>query len=118
MRFAFVEEHRNQLPVNRLCQIMNVSPRGYRAYRSRPMSRRQCKDMIVLAHIREQFRLSLGSYGRPRMTEEVKELGLGVGHRCVGRLMRENGISVERTRKYKVIRPLFHRTPKRFLFWP
>lgn len=67
MRFAFVEEHRNQLPVNRLCQIMNVSPRGYRAYRSRPMSSRQCKGMIVLAHIREQFRLSLGSYGRPRI---------------------------------------------------
>ena len=102
MRFAFVEEHRSQLPVNRLCQIMNVSPRGYRAYRSRPMSRRQRKDLIVLAHIREQFRLSLGSYGRPRMTEELKELGLGVSHRRVGRLMRQNGISVVRTRKHKV----------------
>ncbi len=102
MRFAFVEEHRSQLPVNRLCQIMNVSPRGYRAYRSRPMSRRQRKDLIVLAHIREQFRLSLGSYGRPRMTEELKELGLEVGHRRVGRLMRLNGISVVRTRKHKV----------------
>ena len=102
MRFAFVEEHSSQLPVNRLCQIMNVSPRGYRAYRSRPMSRRQRKDLIVLAHIREQFRLSLGSYGRPRMTEELKELGLGVGHRRVGRLMRQNGISVVRTRKHKV----------------
>ena len=33
-----------------------------------------------------------GSYGRPRMTEELKELGLNVGHRRVGRLMRENGI--------------------------
>lgn len=31
--------------------------------------------MIVLAHIKEQSRLSLGSYGRPRMTEELKELG-------------------------------------------
>jgi transposase InsO family protein len=102
MRFAFVEEHRSQLPVDRLCQIMNVSPRGYRAYRSRPMSRRQRKDLIVLAHIREQFRLSLGSYGRPRMTEELKELGLGVGHRRVGRLMRQNNISVIRTRKHKV----------------
>ncbi len=102
MRFAFVEEHRSQLPVNRLCQIMNVSPRGYRAYRSRPMSRRQRKDLIVLAHIREQFRLSLGSYGRPGMTEELKELGLGVSHRRVGRLMRQNGISVVRTRKHKV----------------
>ncbi len=39
MRFAFVEEHRHDLPVNRLCEIMDVSPRGFRAWRSRPASR-------------------------------------------------------------------------------
>jgi transposase InsO family protein len=80
---------------------MNVSPRGLRAFRSRPASRRQHTDMVVLAHIKEQSRLSLGSYGRPRMTEELKEVGVDVGHRRVGRLMRENGIVVERTRKFK-----------------
>jgi len=101
MRFAFVEEHRNRMPVSRLCQIMEVSPRGYRAWRRRPMSRSQRQDLVVLAHIREQFRLSLCSYGRPRMTEELKELGLHVGHRRVGRLMRENGIAVKRNRKFK-----------------
>ena len=57
---------------------------------------------MTLAHIKEQSRLSLGSYGRSRMTEELKEIGLNVGHRCVGRLMRQNGISVVRTRKHKV----------------
>ena len=35
------------------------------------------------------------------MTEELKEIGLNVGHRRVGRLVRQNGISVVRTRKYK-----------------
>jgi putative transposase len=59
-------------------------------------------DMVLLAHIREQHKLSLRSYGRPRMTEELQELGLKVGHRRVGRLMRQNGIEVVRTRKYKV----------------
>ena len=56
----------------------------------------------MFAHIREQFALSLGSYGRPRMTEELKEAGVNVGHRRVGRIMRENGIRVERSKKYKV----------------
>ena len=101
MRFRFVEEQRGAFPVDRLCRVMNVSPRGLRAYRSRPASRRQRTDMVVLAHIKEQSRLSLGSYGRPRMTEELKEVGIDVGHRRVGRLMRENGIIVERTRKFK-----------------
>ena len=58
--------------------------------------------MVLLAHIRGQHRLSLGSYGRPRMTEELNELGLQVGQRRVGRLMRQNGIHVVRTRKFKV----------------
>lgn len=59
-------------------------------------------DMVVLAHIKEQSRLSLGSYGHPRMTEELKEVGVDVGQRRVGRLMHDNGIVVERTRKFKV----------------
>lgn len=101
MRFAFVEEHRSAAPIHRLCEIMQVSPRGYRAWRSRPPSQTQRQDLVVLAHIREQFALSLGSYGRPRMTEELKELGLRVGHRRVGRLMRDNGIKVKRNRKFK-----------------
>lgn len=64
---------------------MGVTSRGYRAWRTRPISQRQRDDMILLAHIREQHHLSLGSYGRPRMTQELKE----------------NGINVVRTRKYK-----------------
>lgn len=58
--------------------------------------------MKVLAHIREQNSLSLGSYGRPRMTMELKEEGLDVGERRVGRLMRINAIKPVRTRKHKV----------------
>ena len=67
------------------------------------MSQRQRGDMVILAHIREQHRLSLESYGRPRMTEELQELGVNVVHRCVGRLMRQNGIKIIRIQKYKAI---------------
>ena len=65
--------------------------------------------MVLLAHIREQHHLSLGSYGRPRMTQELKEIGLPVGHRRVGRLMRDNGFRVVRTRKYKATTDSNHR---------
>ena len=81
---------------------MQVTTRGFRKWLTRPMSSRQRGDMKVLAHIREQYGLSLGSYGRPRMTMELKEVGLDVGERRVGRLMRINGIKPVRTRKHKV----------------
>ncbi len=97
------EEHRHAFCTNRMCDVLDVSSRGLRAYRSRPASQKQRTNVVVLAHIKEQSRLSLGSYGRPRMAEELKELGLNIGHRRVGRLMRENGIRVERSKKYMLL---------------
>lgn len=63
MRFRFVEEHRGRFAAKRLCEVVGVSSRGLRAFRSRPSSRRQRFDLITLAHIKEQSRRSLGSYG-------------------------------------------------------
>jgi len=101
-RFAFIAQHGSGVPIERLCRMLRVTSRGFRAWRRhRPISQRQRDDMVLLAHIREEHRLSLGSYGRPRMTEELKDLGFAVGHRRVGRLMRDNAIKVIRTRKYK-----------------
>ncbi len=45
------------------------------------MSRRSFGDMKVLARIREQYGLSFGSYGRPRMIMKIKEAGVDVGER-------------------------------------
>jgi putative transposase len=60
MRFAFIDEHRRTVPIERLCRIMNVTSRGYRAWASRSTSQRQRDDLVLLAYIREQHRLSLG----------------------------------------------------------
>ncbi|WP_287004576.1 IS3 family transposase [Sphingobium sp.] len=109
VKFAFVHSWRHRWPVELLCRVMLVSERGYRSWRSRPISQRARTDMKVLAHIREQYRLSLGSYGRPRMTMELKEVGLDVGERRVGRLMKINGIKPVRTRKHKVTTDSHHR---------
>lgn len=101
MRFAFIDAYEGPLSKRQLCRLFAVSERGLRAWRNRSPSQRQRDDMVLLAHIREQKRLSLGSYGRPRMTAELNELGFDVGERRVGRLMKENGIFAVRTKKYK-----------------
>ena len=101
MRFAFIDGCKEVWPVAFLCKVLRVTSRGFRAWRVRPMSQRQRGDTVILAHIREQHRLSLQRYGRPRMTDELQELGVSVGQRRVGRLMRDNGINIIRTQKYK-----------------
>jgi len=62
-----------------LCHVVSVSSRVLRVCRSRRASCWQRSDLVTLALIKEQSRLSLGSNGRPRMTEELKEIGLIVG---------------------------------------
>ena len=102
MKFAYIDQYRGCLSLEHLCRFFGVTSRGLRAWKARGLSRRQRTDMIVLAHIREQHRLCLGTYGRARMTQELKEDGIDVGERRVGRLMAANDIRVNRKRKYKL----------------
>ena len=53
---------------------MQVTPHIFCAWRAQPMSPCQHDDMAMPAHIREQRHLSLQSYGRPRMSEELQDL--------------------------------------------
>lgn len=55
-----------------------------------------------MVHIRTIHVQSRRSYGRPCMTEEHRTAGLSVGHRRVGRLMREHDIRVVRARRFKL----------------
>ena len=50
MRFAFIEAWRKTFPIHRMCKVLRVTSRGYRAWRCRPMSQRQRDDMVLLAH--------------------------------------------------------------------
>ena len=104
MKFAFLDDYRGTLSKSHACRVMGVTDRGLRAWTERPPSHRQRRDMVLLAQIRDQHRSSLSSYGRPRMTEELNELGVRFGHRRVSRLMRQNTICVVRTHKLKVRR--------------
>lgn len=88
-------------PIEMLCRVMRVSSRGYRAWRKRPLSERAREDMILSVHIRAQAKLCNFSYGRIRMTMELKELGFYVGERRISRLMAANDIKIERRHKYK-----------------
>ena len=101
MNFAFLDEYRGGLSRVQACTVMVVTDRGLRVWMHRLVSHRQRRDMVILAHIRNQHKLSQGIYGRPRMIKELNELGLRVGHRRVGRLMRQNAIDAVRTHKFK-----------------
>ena len=105
MRFALIDQAKEQFPVQRLCSVLGVSQSGYFAWKDRPACRRQRDDLVLLAHARSAFALSNGTYGSPRMTRELQELtahwGFAIGRRRIARLMRENDIKARQKRRFK-----------------
>jgi putative transposase len=72
MRYAFIEEHRDQWKVSMMCRLLQVSCRGYYAWRTRPVRQREMANQELLAAMEEAFAASDGMYGSPRIYEEVK----------------------------------------------
>jgi transposase len=54
------EGHKLARENGRLCRVMNVSPRGLRAFRKRPASPRQRIDMVVLERFPSRQVIPLG----------------------------------------------------------
>ena len=100
MRFQLIDAAKKEFPVRRLCKVLGVSQSGYFAWRSRPVSRRQREDRVLLAHVRSAFQRSNGTYGSHRITRELQDAGLGVGRRRTARLMRENGLTARQKRRF------------------
>ena len=100
MRFALIDGAKAAFPVHRLCCVLGVSQSGYFAWRGRLACHRQRDDMVLLAHVRSAFALSNSTGGSPRMTRELRDIGLVVGRRRIARLMRDNGLQARQKRRF------------------
>jgi transposase InsO family protein len=92
MRFRFIEDRRADFPVRILCDVLEVSPAGYYAWRSRPESRRSTANRQLVNDIKRAYRDAYGRYGSPRIHIELKAQGRGVSRGRIERLMRHHGI--------------------------
>jgi len=101
MTYRLIAAEKADIPVARACRFLGVSESGYYVFHARKPSKRQRDDMVLLAYIREAFRLSHGTYGSPRMTMELQSQGLCAGRRRIARLMRENGLKGRQPRRYR-----------------
>jgi putative transposase len=87
-----VSQNQAEFPVALMCRVLGVSPSGYYAWRSRGPSLRAQKDALLRPKIRESHEVSRGTYGAPRICEDLKGTELAVGRRRVARLMKEDGL--------------------------
>ncbi len=87
------------MTVQRMCELGKVSRAGF--YRFDPNQEHLDEDLDLRDEI-QQIALEFPAYGRPRITAELQRRGWAVGHRRVGRIMREDNLLCLRRRKFVV----------------
>jgi putative transposase len=93
--------------VRRMCELAGVSRAGF--YRFSP--KEKGKTDMKLREAMQRVALEFPSYGRRRMTAELKQRGWAVNHKRVSRLMREDNLLCLRKRKFIVTSDSNHPFP-------
>ena len=87
------------MTVQRMCELGHVSRAGF--YRFDPDLEPFDDDLDLRDEI-QRIALEFPFYGRPRITVELNNRGWEVGHRRVGRILREDNLLCLRRRKFVV----------------
>jgi hypothetical protein len=75
MKYAWIDNHRDEYTVSRLCRVLGVSRTGYCQWRVRPPSPRALANEALDAKVALIHRNSRRSYGRPRITQQLRQHG-------------------------------------------
>lgn len=84
--------HQERWPVATQCRVLNVSISGYYAWRDRPLSQRTQGDIAIGDALEVFFERSRSTYGRPRLAQDLRDVGIRAGGKRLARLMRERQI--------------------------
>jgi transposase InsO family protein len=84
-----------------MCKVLKVSRSGYYAWLKRGPSKRAIENEIIMEQICKIHKQSKGTYGSPRVTEELKANYVQVSRPRVARLMRKANIRSITKRKFK-----------------
>ena len=102
MKYRCIAEQRDEYPVRMMCRLLEVKPSGFYAWRRRPPSRRTLEAQRLKKRIVEIHADSDGTYGSPRVRDELLELGYRVGRHRIARLMRSLALRGCPQKRYRV----------------
>jgi transposase InsO family protein len=111
VRYAWIERHRDDYAVTRMCRLLVVSRSGYLQWRRRPPSARAQANARLDAQVAAMHAASKGSYGRPRIVRGLRAQGVRVGPERVRRSLQRQALRPVYKRPYRVTTESGHRLP-------
>ena len=102
----YIDAHREEFGVEPICKVMQFAPSTYHASKTRPMSPRATRDVLLKVAITKVFEDNYEVYGARKMWKALRRAGEDIGRDQVARLMRELGIEgARRGGKVRTTRP-------------
>lgn len=101
MTFEFILAEKAHHAIRTMCQVLDVSPSGYYAWRGRPLfTPRGGANRALRAKIRAIHAESRGRYGSPRVHAALQAQGERVGRKRVIRLMQAEQLQGRTPRRF------------------
>jgi putative transposase len=99
--FRLIAAEKATYPVRTLCRALGVSASGFYAADGRPPSSRAQLDTTLRQRLRVEAAAARHTYGSPRLHRCLQTAGHAVGRKRVIRLMRAEGLSARRRRRFR-----------------
>lgn len=101
MKYLFVQSHRSDFRVEKMCQAIQIQRSGFYTWRHRDRSALSLANELLLEQIQEVFANSRKTYGSPRITKALRKKGVQCGKNRVARIMKINGIQAKHRRRFR-----------------
>ena len=88
--------------VEKMCKVFEISRSGFYEWSKRKPSKRTVQREKLVKQVRGVYEKSLGRYGSPKITRELKKNGFKTSRPRVARIMKSEGIRSIYAGKYRV----------------
>lgn len=103
MKYAFIDQHRHELPVTLMCRELAISRARFYAQKKEPASMHSRIDLTLRQHIVRITAMHRWAPGALKTWRLLNAEGIRCGKHRVARLRRLEGIHSSRTKKYRVM---------------
>ena len=104
MKYALMQEHVGQFALVLMCRVLGVSRSGYYRWRASPQSQVKQRRARVTEQVLDTFATYKARYGAPRITRELRALGVACSHNYIADIMRHQGIKARNGKAFKYSR--------------
>ena len=97
--FIVAQRAEHRVPYATSCRALGMSPAWFYKWRCEDTSPLRARRAQLTEAIRQIFAAHQGTYGSPRITDDLREAGWRVGENTVAELMREQGLRARPPRR-------------------